>query len=684
MAVLEKIRVKFGILISILIAVALLSFILDPQTLASASRMLSSDNQVGKMAGESISYQDYYQEVENITKIAEILGQNPSSEQAQNQLRDAAWQSIFDREVFYPKAASAGLAVSDAEILDLTQGSQISPVLYGQPMFLDQSGNFSREAFANFVQSIDADPSGYSAKYYDFLEESIYTNQLYTKYSSLISAGSLKSAVEKSRTTAESNVTADVDYILVAPGFARDSSIKVTASEVKTYYNEHKHLMEQPATRDFEYVMWEVVPSAEDISATREEFDALYEEFQSADNLKNFVTINSDQKFDTYYYKESQLESVPEFADLVSGAVKGTSAVHVEENSFAAARIADVKSMSDSVHVFYAAFPYAQAASADSLCNVVLKKGAPTEEFQEIGWLTQEIMAANNLSEFAPVLSLDSKATVVKSTAQQAAFVLFVSEKTKPVKKFQMATLVKNVLASDATYRDFQMQAAALADAADGSYEKFSAYISENNLPVIPINNMRESARRVGVAENARELVRWIFDKKTKKGSVSDVISVDNKYYFVAAVTGTHKEGTSSLAEVSSQIQEVLYAQKAVEAKYAEVAAKVEGQTSLEAIAESLGTTVSHSNGLAFGTPNYSVDPAFLGAVANAPEGRIGIVKGQIGVYVYQVAQRSEGSFFTEADLATATSRNAQYNSSIMQSAVAQEADVKDYRARFF
>ena len=35
MAVLEKIRVKFGLVISIIIALALLSFIIDPNTLGS-------------------------------------------------------------------------------------------------------------------------------------------------------------------------------------------------------------------------------------------------------------------------------------------------------------------------------------------------------------------------------------------------------------------------------------------------------------------------------------------------------------------------------------------------------------------------------------------------------------------------------------------------------------------------
>ena len=120
MAVLEKIRVKFGILITVLVALALLSFILDPQTLRSAADRFSSDNKVGSMNGKSVSYREFYEELNNYTEIAKLLGQNPSSEEEQAQLRNAAWQSIFDNEVFIPKATAAGLAVGEEEMIDLT------------------------------------------------------------------------------------------------------------------------------------------------------------------------------------------------------------------------------------------------------------------------------------------------------------------------------------------------------------------------------------------------------------------------------------------------------------------------------------------------------------------------------------------------------------------------------------
>lgn len=684
MAVLEKIRVKFGILISILIAVALLSFILDPQTLSSATRMLSSDNQVGKMDGKSVSYQEFYEEYDNYTKVAELLGQGANSEEAQSSLRDAAWQSVFDRMVFIPKAQSAGLAVSDAEMFDLTQGSNISPVLAQQQAFLDRSGKFSREAFVNFVQSVDSDESGNAARYYDFLEDNVFRTQMYAKYGSLIAASAVQSDLQKNRLIEDGNTTADVDYILVSAGFTPDTSKAVSGAEIKKYYDEHKSQMKQPASRDIEYVMWEVVPSAEDISATREEFDALYEEFKTAENLRNFITLNSDSKYNPMYYSAAQLSNIPEFLDLVEGRVSGVSEVHVEESSFAAIRIADTQVMPDSIHIFYALFPIAMESKADSLLAVVKGSGL-TPEFKELGWFTQEAMLQTGLTDFAPLFTLDGKAMVIKSENAQANFVVYLSEKTKPVKKFQLATLLKNALPSDATYRDFQMKAAFLADASEGKYDKFSKIVSEENLPVIPMNGVLESTRRIGQADNARELVRWAFEKKTGVGDVSDVITVDNKYYFVAAVTGVHKEGFAKVSEVSKSIASILSAKQQIDSKYDELKEKVAGASSLESLAEQLGTTVSHASGVSFASvAQTAVDPALVGAVASAEEGSMGIVKGQIGVYIYKVSNRQKGTFYSESDAATVATRNAQYQSSIATRVITEKADVKDHRAKFF
>ena len=59
MAVLENIRVKLGVFITILIALSLLSFIVDPSTLSTTFQRMSADNKVGTMNGKTITYQDY-------------------------------------------------------------------------------------------------------------------------------------------------------------------------------------------------------------------------------------------------------------------------------------------------------------------------------------------------------------------------------------------------------------------------------------------------------------------------------------------------------------------------------------------------------------------------------------------------------------------------------------------------
>ena len=684
MAVLEKIRVKFGILITVLVALALLSFILDPQTLRSAADRFSSDNKVGSMNGKSVSYKTFYDQLNTYTEIAKMMGQNPSSEEQHSQLRDAAWQSIFENEVFIPKATAAGLSVGDEEMLDLTQGGDISPVLLQQGIFNDQNGMFSREALANFVQSIDADETGQYAGLWSFLEENVYRERLFAKYASLIEKSEVLSDLEKNRMLSESNVTADVDYVFVPMAYA-DTSVTVSSDEIRKYYNDRKEQFQQPANRDIEYVMWEVVPSAQDFADTKEEFDTLLEEFKTADNLKNFVTLHSDSKFNPYYFTEEQLSATPEFAQTAfHEPVGNVSPVLTEENAYAAMRVNAVRMMADSAHVYYKTFPLSQEADADAFVAEQLRK-VDTDQFTELGWVTQDGLMSNGLNDLNGVFDNPQKVFKAKMTGSQAIFALYVPERTKPLKKVQIATLYKNVLPSDDTYRDYQMKAVEFADACDGKLANFQKLAQEQDLPVIPINNMVQSNRRIGPADNAREVVSWVFDKKTKAGDVSDLKIVDNKYYFVTAVTKVRKEGYLDINEAANQIRTLLSAQKSIDKKLAEVRTQTAGMTSLEQVAETLGTTVSHAPGLSFGSTQYGQnDPAFIGAVAAAPEGVLQSVGGTIGVYVFQVLERNSGNFFSDKDAATQLSRKATYHNNILQRVIANEADIKDNRARFF
>ena len=97
MAVLETIRVKFGVVITALIAIALLSFIIDPTTLQNVASSMSSKYDVGEIDGKSVSYVDFQKDVEKTKGVLELLGFQANSEQAQSYVRDSSTVTILYR-----------------------------------------------------------------------------------------------------------------------------------------------------------------------------------------------------------------------------------------------------------------------------------------------------------------------------------------------------------------------------------------------------------------------------------------------------------------------------------------------------------------------------------------------------------------------------------------------------------
>lgn len=126
MAVLEKIRVKLGAFITLIIGVALLSFIVDADTLQSAISMFSSKYDVGEMNGKSIKYQEFQKKIDYFTQIQQILsGSATMDEQTQEMVNQGAWQDYLNEEVIIPQIENSGVSVGDEEMVDLTQGKYI-------------------------------------------------------------------------------------------------------------------------------------------------------------------------------------------------------------------------------------------------------------------------------------------------------------------------------------------------------------------------------------------------------------------------------------------------------------------------------------------------------------------------------------------------------------------------------
>ena len=158
MAALETIRTKFGIGASLIIAFGLLLFLVNPSDIIQTIQSASSKYDVGKINGKSISYTDFDQEVKQFSEIREMLtGTSASSEEAQRQTREMAWQNLVNENLVIPTIEKAGIRVGQQEQVDLIIGEQISPVIASLGIFNDQNGNFSPAAVSEFMENTAAD-----------------------------------------------------------------------------------------------------------------------------------------------------------------------------------------------------------------------------------------------------------------------------------------------------------------------------------------------------------------------------------------------------------------------------------------------------------------------------------------------------------------------------------------------
>ena len=694
MAVLQKLR-GWGIVLSLLVALPLLLFIIDPSQIMQTVQSVSSRNNVGKIGNKPVSYMDFQQDVDRFQNIAEIMtGNSASGEEAQKQARDAAWQENIDRYLFVPAAEAAGIQVGKEEMLDLTAGESVSPIMANNPYFVDETGAFSADRLRDFIDAVNsgnADPR-FSA-YWEYLQNAIKTGQFYTKYNALFTASNYENPLMLEKAIEGNNNTADVEFVMVPLGYAVDSTVVVSDKEIHDYYKAHKDFFKQQASRDIEYAVFEVVPSEQDIAAEGENFTKLYDEFAAAENVRAFLQRNSDRQWSDTYYKTGELNSVNrDIEAFVSANNAGTSPIIQSGETFYAARIVETAQVPDSVYVRHIMLRGADAQHlADSLLGVVNKGNFSTlaalysddkgsndgGELGNIGWLTQNYMIPGFESAITAKVGVPYQ---IKT--QYGTHIVEVTKTTKPILKKKVAIFEKEALASKETFNTYYNKANRLATLSAGKIENYHAAIDSVGAYSHP-QTISEATDTYGAIDHAKEVTRWAFDNKP--GKVSNIITVDNNYFFVVAVKDAHQEGIAELKEVSEGIRNNLYSEKYAAKRAADIAGEIAGMTDLQAIAEKYGTTVSTQDNVAFAAMSRSLDPKFVGAIAAAPEGELcGPVAGTIGVYVFKVTGRETGSYYTEDDAKQYRAQMTNYTTQMLIPVMMQDADVEDHRARFF
>lgn len=699
MAVLQKIRNRAGIFVVIFVGVALFLFIIDPTTFNALFN--KQDTSIAEINDEKIDYKEFNENY-NFHRDFLLVAQRKSSLDADEDesVREQAWKDILNKYILEIHFKNAGLNVSDEELEDLLWGSNIHYVIL-QNFTNPETGRVDTANIKNFFQKAGDDPN-YSI-IADYWKTIIKRDRINTKYNNLIGKGFYTPKTFAKVDYLERNTFYDILILSKAYKEIPDEQIKISDSEIKDYYEKNKHMFKvDKKSRDIEYVVFNIIPSEEDSLKAKEDIQQLLNDFlKDADNLA-FAKRYSEIKFPEKYLNKEELPQGlnQEFFDMPRGTI---SDIIQNGNMFFFTKIVDLAERSDSVRASHILIVPKEnfdiekcRAKADSLMKLI-EKG---EDFAilaatnsedpgsksrggDLDWFTEGMM----VKEFNDACFEGKKDEIKLVETQFGVHIVKITDKTKPHKKIKLATVAKEINFSDKTSNYYFSLASQFASNNTTS-EKFDNAVAEKKLVKRIANNISDIDNKFPGVENAREIVRWVYDENTKKGDVSNVFIFTDKY-IVAKLSAIREKGFAPIEDVKERIEPIVIKNKKAEKFIADFENDLKTLKNIESIAvkyDKVIDTVTNVSFASFSIPGYGIEPNI-----NAVASTIGVgktskpIKGNNGVYIIKVVNEikaPEKTDFTAEQLNSM--RNLSSQTYRIFETLEKKANVIDKRAKFF
>lgn len=674
MASLNTLRTKFGIVLSIIIALALLAFILSLKTEMGFS---GNDPRVGVIDGEKINYSEYYETYERVRSQS---GAVESDEQQSAMLANAAWQQLFSKYVLDPGFERLGIRVTEPERLAMVSGEQPSQAFYNA--FADpRTGSYNVAAVSQFLAQAETNAQAQAA--WQALNEQARLERLFQKYMGLVRGGTYVNALEVESGVASANNTYSGKWAGKKYASLPDSLFTVSSSEMSAYYKSHKEMFKQQPSRTLSYVIFEVNPTDDDMLALENQAKEVGAQFASAEDVRSFVRGNRNGHIADNYVAAAQLTD-EEAEALTAGKQYGPV---LKNNEWTMARVLDAKTVPDSLGVRHIVLPYTQEALADSLMGVLRNGG----DFAALAsqYSVYDATAANGgevgvlpfsafTGEFAESLAGVKSGDIVKIASGDAIQIMQVYRADKPSKHYRIASITYPVEASTATRTQVHNTTGTFTVNAKESFAD-----AATTAAVTPrVATLVQGDRTIRGLEDSREVARWAYGAEV--GDVSEIFNVGNDYV-VATLTDIDNDEYAAPEKVASQIRMQLLRDK----KYDAILKELSGST-LEEQAASLGSEVADFSNVSYASfyvNGPGIEPRLVGAIASTTEKGVvsAPVKGMSGLYVFVVDDiQTEEKQTAEGEKVRAQAVAENMAQQMALPAIQQMADIQDLRGKYF
>lgn len=709
MAVIGTIRKQSGLLI-IIIGVALAAFILgdflSPR---------SGGNQVINIAevlGEEINYTYFDQKFEqNVENQKRNQNTDNLSQDDMFRLRQQTFDQIIQSIILQKEYEKIGISVTADELFDQIQGD--NPHAYILQFFKDpQTQQYDPELVRNYIRQLDQMDANNRAQWDQFVE-AIKEDRYRTKYNNLISKAYFMPDTFLVMDFNEKKTTAAGRIVGVRFNTVADSLVTVTDKDLQDYYNKYKQNYEQEESRDIEYIVFDVRPSASDRKSIRDDVNAIYEDFLTAENIPLFVNSESINRYDSAFYKAGELPVRIDTA-VFNGETGKYVAPYIQDNQWHMARLMEIQQRPDSMmasHVLlsfqgaYMANPEITRTRdearllADSLKNV-LKSGQNTigrlavqfsddpsaaENSGDLGWFADGSMVYpfNN----AVLTNEVGAMTVVES--QFGYHVIEVTGKLDPVKKVRVAIIDIDITPSQATFQDVYATASEFQGNAT-SMEAFDTLSTNRGLQKRSATYLEKMANRIAGLDYPRSVIQWAYIEDISVGTVSPVFTMEDKYV-VAMLTNIREKGIPELEEIRENLEPLVLTDLKGDVVLEKMRKAMAETQDLETLATRLDSKVDSVERISFATRNvagYGNESNLISKILTMSAGEFaGPVKGNNSAFFVVVdgvtePDPNEDNKIYERQLLM--NFRAKLNNNSYVNMLQEKAGIEDNRVRFY
>jgi peptidyl-prolyl cis-trans isomerase D len=708
MQIIQSIKDRGSIIMAVFIAIALISFILmDSNTNSARSR--SGSGTVGKINGNSIDLNDFEKKVKaEEAKQAQQRGGQPLSGAELLRVKDQVWNQTVAENVFYAEAEKLGISLTPKELSATLLSNDPSNPFMQEKSLLGVDGRLDLQKAAEAITNIKK----FKGEQRDAVDaqiiEPLKLSTAAAKYSAMMNASAYYPTWMKEKEMSEDKNFATITYVNIPYSDISDSTIKVTNEDINSYVAKHKQMFKQEAGRKISYLTFSQNPSASDSAAAKKQVEELMSGLASDSNTKAYVAKNTSAvAFDDEFLPLSRIQSAAKDS-MVKYGLGVVSGPYVDGQNYSIAKVVATKQMPDSVkarHILIGTRDRdtgkelmaddAAKKLADSIL-VLVKGGAnfgelaakySTDGSKDKGGDLGNFGYGQMVGEFNEFCF--SKAVGAKDVVktQFGYHVIDITGQSNFKPAYKIAIVAKPIIPSDETINGANN--AALKAAQTKGVKELTAYATKNGLQIIEAPALiKENDFSIGNMQDARALVRWVFD--AKKGAVSDPISV-GKDFVVATVNNIYSEGVQDAETAKSGAEAIILKEKKAAIILAKIGAKPTVEAAATAYSKQILTAGADSsitmssrmiNGL-------GVEPKIIGAsfnkanltAASAP------IEGTSGVYVIKVnavQPRAATTPEQEASFITTRKGSLKQIASNWFEALKDQSTIKDSRSKFY